>query len=139
MVTCVRESEEKVSPTKFLGYRVLAGIGLPLVWIWFATTASLASLIVFFGTLVCAYLGWAAPLTPIQILWINLITNGLPALALGVDPKDPDQMKQPPRPAEADEDTSAARSEPTPIRAQSPRESPPACTAFRDQNSDPSR
>jgi Ca2+-transporting ATPase len=49
--------------------------------------------------LVASLVGWQAPLTPIQILWINLITNGLPALALGVDPKDPDQMKTGPRPA----------------------------------------
>ena len=41
--------------------------------------------------------GWEAPLAPIQILWINLITNGLPALALGVDTRDPSQMTQPPR------------------------------------------
>jgi Ca2+-transporting ATPase len=50
-----------------------------------------------FVVLAASLFGWAAPLTPIQILWINLITNGLPALALGVDPKDPDQMEQPPR------------------------------------------
>jgi Ca2+-transporting ATPase len=37
------------------------------------------------------------PLLPIQILWINLITDGLPALALGVDPTDKKIMKQPPR------------------------------------------
>ena len=37
------------------------------------------------------------PLTPLQILWINLVTNGLPALALGVDPPEADQMKDPPR------------------------------------------
>jgi Ca2+-transporting ATPase len=37
-------------------------------------------------------------LTPLQILWINLVTNGLPALALGVDPPDPAQMREPPRP-----------------------------------------
>ncbi len=41
--------------------------------------------------------GWEQPLAPIQILWINLITNGLPALALGVDGRDPLQMTQPPR------------------------------------------
>jgi Ca2+-transporting ATPase len=38
------------------------------------------------------------PLSPLQILWINLVTNGLPALALGVDPPEADQMKEPPRP-----------------------------------------
>ena len=37
------------------------------------------------------------PLTPLMILWINLVTNGLPALALGVDPPDATQMQEPPR------------------------------------------
>ena len=37
------------------------------------------------------------PLTPLMILWINLVTNGLPALALGVDPPDEHQMEEPPR------------------------------------------
>ena len=37
------------------------------------------------------------PLFPIQILWINIATDGLPALALGVDPVDPDVMKRPAR------------------------------------------
>ena len=38
------------------------------------------------------------PLLATQILWINLLTDGAPALALGVDPADPDLMSQPPRP-----------------------------------------
>ncbi|MBZ9606905.1 cation-translocating P-type ATPase [Clostridium estertheticum] len=42
-------------------------------------------------------LGWASPLRPIHILWVNLITDTLPALALGVDPGDPDVMKYKPR------------------------------------------
>ncbi len=37
------------------------------------------------------------PLTPLMILWINLVTNGLPALALGIDAPDPDLMQEPPR------------------------------------------
>ncbi|OQY99579.1 MAG: ATPase [Candidatus Brocadia sp. UTAMX2] len=37
------------------------------------------------------------PLFPIQILWINIATDGLPALALGVDTVDPDIMKRPAR------------------------------------------
>ena len=40
---------------------------------------------------------WPVPLLPTQILWINLITDSLPAIALGVDPGDSDVMRQQPR------------------------------------------
>ncbi|MDS1002133.1 calcium-translocating P-type ATPase, PMCA-type [Clostridium sporogenes] len=42
-------------------------------------------------------LGWPAPLRPIHLLWVNLITDSLPALSLGIDPGDPDIMDEKPR------------------------------------------
>jgi len=44
-----------------------------------------------------ALIGWPAPLLAIQILWINLVTDGLPALALGVEPTEGNVMLRPPR------------------------------------------
>ena len=41
--------------------------------------------------------GLPSPLTAIQLLWLNLITDGAPALALGLEKGDPDMMQQPPR------------------------------------------
>jgi len=41
-------------------------------------------------------LGFAVPLIPLQILWMNLVTDGLPALALAVEPAEPNVMKCPP-------------------------------------------
>jgi len=43
--------------------------------------------------------GLPLPLFPIQLLWINLVTDGIPALALGVEPAEPDLIKRPPRSA----------------------------------------
>lgn len=41
--------------------------------------------------------GLPQPLVAVQILWINLVTDGLPALALGTEPKEPDVLRRPPR------------------------------------------
>ena len=60
----------------------------------------------FFGVLLSRPIGLGAngdglvlPLLATQILWINLVTDGAPALALGVDPADRGLMDEPPRPA----------------------------------------
>ncbi len=48
--------------------------------------------------LAAAVVGWPAPLTAIQLLWLNLVSDGLPALALGLEPPERDIMRRPPRP-----------------------------------------
>lgn len=46
---------------------------------------------------VAMLLGWAAPLLPIQLLWVNLVTDSLPAIALGMEPAEENIMERPPR------------------------------------------
>jgi Ca2+-transporting ATPase len=46
------------------------------------------------------FAGLPLPLTPAQILWVNLLTHGLPGVALGSEPVDPGAMRRPPRPPE---------------------------------------
>jgi len=46
---------------------------------------------------VASLIGMPVPLLAVQILWVNLVTDGLPALALGVDPIDPNIMQRPRR------------------------------------------
>ncbi|MGN6242771.1 MAG: HAD-IC family P-type ATPase, partial [Motilibacteraceae bacterium] len=44
------------------------------------------------------FLGFVVPLLPAQILWVNLLTHGLPGVAMGMEPLDPGAMRRPPRP-----------------------------------------
>ncbi len=63
-------------------------------FIHFLLSCNLGEILVMFTT---ALVGLPVPLLPIQLLWVNLVTDGLPALALGVDPVDPKIMERPPR------------------------------------------
>lgn len=47
---------------------------------------------------VAIFFGMPSPLLPVQLLFINLVTDSFPALCLGVEPPDPDIMKRPPLP-----------------------------------------
>lgn len=47
--------------------------------------------------LAATLIGWPAPLVPVHLLWINLVTDGLPALALAMEPPEPDLMRRHPR------------------------------------------
>ncbi len=64
-------------------------------FVYFLLSCNLAEIaIIFIATL----LGWPVPLAAIQLLWLNLLSDGAPALALGLEKGDPDIMEQPPRP-----------------------------------------
>jgi len=66
-------------------------------FVYYLLSCNLAEIaIIFLATLA----GMPSPLTAIQLLWLNLITDGAPALALGVEKGDPDIMERPPRPPE---------------------------------------
>ncbi|WP_350275781.1 cation-transporting P-type ATPase [Kribbella sp. HUAS MG21] len=60
----------------------------------YALSGGLAEVLVM---LIGPLLGFAVPLLPGQILWINMLTHGLPGVAIGAEPADPETMRQPPR------------------------------------------
>lgn len=62
--------------------------------ILFLLSCNAGEIVAIFGSII---VGWIPPLLPIHILWVNLVTDVLPALALGVDPGDPDVLKDKPR------------------------------------------
>jgi Ca2+-transporting ATPase len=62
--------------------------------IHFLFTCNLSEIATIFAAIL---LGFPAPLLPLQILWVNLVTDILPAMALIRDPAEPDVMRRPPR------------------------------------------
>ncbi|MGJ7440638.1 cation-translocating P-type ATPase [Aquipuribacter sp. MA13-6] len=83
IVTAVREGRGIYDNiVKFVRFQITTSWGFVVIFL----TSSL------FG------LAGGAPFTPLQILWVNIIMDGPPAMALGLDEPDPDVMRRPPRP-----------------------------------------
>ena len=64
-------------------------------FVFFLLSSNVAEIMIIF---IPTLLGLPTPLTAIQLLWLNLVTDGAPALALALEKGDPDVMDYPPRP-----------------------------------------
>ncbi|QJW94680.1 cation-translocating P-type ATPase [Frigoriglobus tundricola] len=65
-----------------------------LRFVHYLFSCNLAEILVVFIALM---VGWPLPLVALQILWLNMITDVFPAMALALEPSNPDAMKRPPR------------------------------------------
>ncbi len=63
-------------------------------FVFFLMTCNIAEIIIIFAAML---FGWPVPLLPIQLLWLNLVSDSFPALALGMEGREPDVMSQKPR------------------------------------------
>jgi len=63
-------------------------------FVWYLLSANVGEILTMFFAIIMRL---PLPLLPIQILWVNLVTDGLPALALSAEPIEEDVMKRPPR------------------------------------------
>lgn len=66
-------------------------------FVFYLLSCNVAEIAVIFVAILA---GLPSPLSAIQLLWLNLVTDGAPALALGMEQGDPDTMDRPPRPAD---------------------------------------
>ncbi len=64
-------------------------------FVYFLLACNVGEILIVFGAMLA---GLPIPLKPIHLLWLNLVSDGAPALALGMEKGEPDIMKQPPRP-----------------------------------------
>ena len=65
-----------------------------LRFVHYLFSCNLAEILVVFAALM---VGWPLPLAALQILWLNMVTDVFPAMALALEPSAPDVMKRPPR------------------------------------------
>ena len=63
-------------------------------FVYFLLACNVGEVLIIFGSML---VGLPIPLRPVQLLWLNLVSDGAPALALGMEKGDPDIMKHPPR------------------------------------------
>ncbi|HET8746887.1 MAG TPA: HAD-IC family P-type ATPase, partial [Ramlibacter sp.] len=63
-------------------------------FVYFLLACNVGEILIVFGAML---VGLPIPLRPVQLLWLNLVSDGAPALALGMEKGDTDIMKQPPR------------------------------------------
>ena len=63
-------------------------------FVYFLLSCNIAEIMTIFLAIM---FGWSSPLKAIQLLWLNLISDGAPALALGLEKGEPDLMDRPPR------------------------------------------
>lgn len=63
-------------------------------FVYFLLSCNVAEILIIFLAML---FGWPIPLLPIQLLWLNLVTDAFPALALGMEKREPNIMDLPPR------------------------------------------
>jgi Ca2+-transporting ATPase len=67
-------------------------------FVFYLFSCNLGEIFVFLGA---GLAGWPAPLVPLQILWLNIVTDTFPAIALAFEPAEPNLMRRPPRSPQA--------------------------------------
>lgn len=63
-------------------------------FVFFLLSCNIGEIFLIFTSIM---IGWEVPLLPIQLLWLNLVSDSFPAMALGVEPAEPNIMNKPPR------------------------------------------
>jgi len=64
-------------------------------FVFYLLACNVGEILIIFSAMLA---GWPIPMAPIMLLWLNLVTDGAPAIALGLEKGDPDIMRRPPRP-----------------------------------------